>query len=150
MRKRLTALLVVAGLLVSGTAAAEPVLSVSATANASGLTLDGQGSSTTRIVKVADVGVTSIGTNGVTLSISSGNLTKAGGTSIPFQVTLVDDGAAAPAPSDFTVASGSTYQLVTQGLTSSIAKDLYIMYRGKDLQDPGAYDATISIMVVDN
>ena len=132
-----------------GTLASTLSISVSATATASALPLDGEGSAGEHIVKVADL---TIGTNneqGFTLTATSGDLTKAGGSSIAYQVTSVDDGTSAPASGDFLVASGSAYTYSTSG-SGPGNQDLYIKYRPIALQDPGNYGGTITLTVADN
>jgi hypothetical protein len=130
-------------------ALAAPELAVSATAGASNLTMDGAGSSSTRIVKIADLSLSTDDEQGLTLSVSSGSLTKAGGSPVPFQVALVADEAAAPSAAAFTTSSGGTLFHSTGG-AGSLGLDLYIKYRSANLQDPGAYSASIDLGVVDN
>ena len=142
-----------AGLLAAGLAAmpahATPWVTASASAGATDLPLDGEGSAMTRIVKVADLGLGTDAAGGLTLTVSSGALTWPGGSPIAFQVALVPDGHPPPAASSFAVASGATLQLVLATAGSS-EQDLYILYTAAALQDPGPYAATISLDVVDN
>lgn len=147
MRIGLTAACVLAS---STVALATPSVTATATSGATVLVLDGEGSATTHVVKIADVSLWTDAAAGLTVSISSGSLTKADGrTPIPFQVLLVDDGAAAPAAAAFTTPSGTTY---TWSSTSagSFERDLYIKYTPASLQDPGAYTASVDLSVVDN
>lgn len=100
-----------------------------------------------KIVKVADISMSTNNEQGLTLTVSSGNLTKTGGTSIPYQVTSVAD--AATAPTTFGTASGTNYTVGTSAAGSS-AVDLYIKYAPASAQDPGAYSGEISLTVSDN
>ena len=121
------------------------------TGTASALNLSGG----RKIVKVADLAISTNNEQGVTLTASSGNLTKTNsvatgaGTAIAYQVTSVDDGASAPDATAFTVDSGDDY---TVGNTTSGAfdQDLFIMYTPLALQDPGSYGSTINLSVADN
>lgn len=139
-------------------AGATPSVTVSPVAGAGALVLDGQGSATTRIVKLADVSLSTTSLGGFTVSISSGTLSKPDGrTPIPFQVVLVNNGAAAPLASAFTTPSGSTYtfcaSLTCTGvgwLLAASEKDLFIKYTPAALQDPGTYGASVDINIVDN
>jgi hypothetical protein len=101
-----------------------------------------------QIVKVADLTMTTNNEQGLTLTASSGALTKLNGTAIPYQVTTVVGGAAADA-SEFLVASGALYSLNTFG-AGNFGKDLYIMYTPAEFQDPGYYGSTINLSVSDN
>lgn len=114
------------------------------TAGASALDLTTAGPT---IVQVADIEMSTNNEQGLTLTASSGNLTKTGGTSIAFQVTSVADGATAP--TTFAIASGSNYTVGTSA-AGSVLKDLYIKYSPATLQDPGAYGGSISLVVSDN
>ena len=100
-----------------------------------------------KIVKVADVGMSTNNEQGLTLTVSSGSLTKTGGTSIAYQVTSVADAAAAP--TTFSIASGSDYTVGTTGAGTS-AVDLYIKYTPASAQDAGEYTGQISLTVSDN
>jgi len=137
----------VLGVSVQGLAA--PSLTVQSSAGASSLALDGTGSTSLHIVKVADLSLSTSAPTGLTVWITSGSLTKDGGTSVAFQVALVDHNAAPPSASTFTTASGVPYLFATAAATA-VAKDLYIKYMPGSLQDPGAYVASIDIDVVDN
>lgn len=152
-------LFVVSSLLVSSVAAAgttatvtlggsvASTLEITSTDTASASTLNL--SSGQKIVQVADVSMSTNNDQGLTLTASSGNLTKTGGQPISFQVTSVADGGTAPLAAAFTVASGSNYTVATSAAGSS-AKDLYIMYSPGATQDPGAYAGSISLTVADN
>jgi len=115
------------------------------TAGAAALNL----SSGQKIAQVADVSMSTNNDQGLTLTATSGSLTKTGGASIAFQVTSVADAATAPLAAAFTVASGSNYTVATSAAGSS-AKDLYIMYTPGATQDPGAYAGSITLTVSDN
>lgn len=134
----------------AGLAQAAPSVSVAATAGATGLDLDGEGSAGTHIVKIADLSASTDGAAGFTVSISSGELRKAdGATPVPFQVALVADEGTPPAASAFTVPSSGTYTWYTAA-PGAAARDLYIMYTPAALQDPGAYSATVDVSIIDN
>lgn len=122
-------------------------LSVTATPTASASTLDLTGGE--KIVKVADVASSTNNEQGLTLTATSGDLTKAGGTSIPFQVHSVADAAGAPAAGAFVIASGTDYT-VGSVAAGDFDQDLYILYTPAALQDPGAYAGSISLTVTDN
>lgn len=135
---------------VTGVAQAAPSVTAAATAGATDLTLDGEGTSQSRIVKIADVTAGTDSTSGFTLTIGSGQLTcSSAATPIAFQVALVADGAAPPTASDFTVSSGSPY-VWTTGSAGTAQRDLYIRYQAADLQDPGSYSASVSLSIIDN
>lgn len=106
-------------------------------------------SSGQKIAQVADVSMNTNNDQGLTLTASSGSLSKSGGQSIAFQVTSVVDGATAPIAAAFTIASGSSYTVATSA-AGSAAKDLYIMYTPGATQDPGAYAGSITLTVSDN
>jgi hypothetical protein len=129
----------------SGTVVSSLAITVTASAAASALDLSGG----EKIVKVADLAMSTNNEQGFTLTTSSGSLTKSGGTSIAFQVTTVADAATAPAAGAFTVASGSDDTFNTSGAGSS-DRDLYIKYTPASLQDPGTYTGTINLTVSDN
>jgi hypothetical protein len=102
-----------------------------------------------KIVKVSDIAMSTNNEQGLTLSATSGNLTKTGGTTITFQVTSVPDGDAAPDTGDFAIATGSPYEVGTV-VAGGDAVDLYIKYTPASLQDPGAYSGSIGLTVSDN
>lgn len=127
-----------------------PAIISSTTSVASNLTLDGEGSASIRIVKVANLELSTDDSDGFTLTISSESLTKSGGeTPIPFQVTTVAAGSASPSASDFSVSPGSNYTISTTFAGSS-SKELYVKYTPAALQHPGAYNTSISLIVTDN
>ena len=127
-----------------------PTIISSTTSVASNLTLDGQGRTSTHIVKIAHLELSTDDTNGFTLTISSQNLTKSGGeTPIPFQVTTVPAGDPSPNDSDFSISPGSNYTVSTTSAGSS-SKEMYIKYTPAALQDPGAYNTSISLVITDN
>lgn len=132
-----------------GLADASSSVAASQVAQATGLELDGTGSATVHIVRVADVVAMTNSPNGFTLSISSGNLTKPGGQPVAFQVVLVDRDASPPSTGQFTTSSGTTYTLITSAAVTT-DKDLYIKYRSAALQDPGSYAAGIVLDIADN
>lgn len=122
----------------------------STTTVANNLILDGKGSaSISRIVKVANLELSTDDPDGFTLTISSQSLTKSGGeTPIPFQVTTVPANESLN-DSDFSVPPGSNYTVSTTSAGSSL-KDMYIRYTPAALQDPGVYNTSISLIVTDN
>lgn len=122
-------------------------LSITSVDTAAASTLDLSGGQ--KIVQVADIDMSTNNEQGLTLTASSGDLTKTGGSSIAFQVSSVADQATAPLAAAFTVASGSDYTVATSAAGSD-AEDLYIMYTPAALQDPGAYAGSISLTVTDN
>ncbi|MEH1912350.1 hypothetical protein [Nostoc sp.] len=126
------------------------IISSSTTSVASNLTLDGKGSASTHIVKVATLELSTDDSHGFTLTISSQSLTKSGGkTPIPFQVTTVPADDPSPNDSDFSISTGSNYTVSTTSAGSS-SKDMYIKYTPAALQDPGAYNTSISLVITDN
>jgi hypothetical protein len=133
-------------------AAAGAATSVSSTPTfaAGALALDGAGSATPRIVKVATVDVQSDAPGGFTLSAWAGALEKATGeTPIPLQVVAVPAGAAAPSAGDFTAPAGApfTHRSAQPG---AALFDLYIRFTPAALQDPGDYAASVQLSVADN
>jgi hypothetical protein len=128
-----------------GTVTSSLQIASSATGTASALDLSGG----QKIAKVADLTIATNNEQGVTLTVSSGDLTKTGGTSIAYQVTSVDDGDSAPDATAFTIDSGTDYT-VGNTTSGSFNQDLYIMYTPLTLQDPGHYAATINLSVADN
>lgn len=133
----------------SGTVASTLAITSAATTEAGALDLDGDGTAAEHIVKAADMAIATNNEQGYTLTVSSGNLTKANGTPIAYQVTTVADAAAAPATGGFLVASGTNYTVSTAA-AGSVPRDLYIKYTPAALQDAGAYGATINLTVADN
>lgn len=128
---------------------AEPSVVATATSGATSLDVDGEGSSGTYIVKVADVRVSASLAEGCTLTVSSGDITKTGGTPFAYQVTSVADNDPAPTAGDFTVPSGNDYSYANATLNVD-HRDLYVKYTTISSQDPGTYSATLSFLVVDN
>lgn len=128
-----------------GTVTSSLQITSTATGTASALDLSGG----QKIAKVADLTIATNNEQGVTLTASSGDLTKSGGTSISYQVTSVDDGDPAPDATAFTIDSGTDYT-VGNSASGSFNRDLYIMYTPLALQDPGHYAATINLSVADN
>lgn len=117
---------------------------------ATSLELDGRGTSSTHIVKIAELSLSSDATAGMTVTIASGSLAKAdGSTPVAFQVVLVDRNAQAPSSAAFTVPSGTLYTWSTSA-AGGAEKDLYIKYTPRSLQDPGSYAASVDIDVADN
>lgn len=131
-------------------AVALPTLNTSATTQASNLALDGTGSASEHILKVADLNVSTDNSNGYTLTISSGTLsTLEGETPVAFQVTTVTDAASVPGSAAFTTPSGTNY-IVSTATAGQANQDLYIKYTPVALQDPGSYSNSISLIVTDN
>lgn len=122
-------------------------LTLTATPTAAASTLDLSGGQ--KIVKVADIASSTNNEQGLTLTATSGDLTKAGGTSISFQVHSVNAGAAAPAAGAFVIPSGTDYT-AGSSVAGEFDQDLYILYTPAALQDPGAYAGSISLTVTDN
>jgi hypothetical protein len=135
--------------------AGSPVLASSAVtaqraAGATGLDLEGRGSASTHIVKIAEVSLTTDSGRGFTVTITSGSLGKAdGSTPVAFQVVLVDRDALAPSAAAFTNPSGTSYLFPTTS-AGPVEKDLYIKYASAALQDPGSYASSVEIDIVDN
>jgi hypothetical protein len=123
-------------------------LDIAATDTAGATALDLSGGQ--KIAKVSDLAISTNNEQGFTLTASSGNLTKAGGTSISFQVATVDDGASAPVAGDFSVASGTDNTDFVSSVAGAKDGDLYILYTPATLQDPGTYTGSISLTVSDN
>ena len=124
-------------------------MATSTVAGAGTLALDGSAAGAQQIAKVADLDIGTNNEQGFTLTVSSGNFTKAGGSSIAYQVATTADGVAA-ASGDFTVASGTAYTYNNTGATASDKRDLSIMYTPAALQDPGNYAGSITLSVADN
>jgi len=122
-------------------------LQITATDTAGATALDLSGGQ--KIAKVCDITMSTNNEQGLTLSASSGSLTKSGGTSITFQVTSVADAASAPAAGAFLIASGSPYTVGTS-ISGSVNRDLYVLYTPLTLQDPGDYEGSIDLTVTDN
>lgn len=124
-------------------------LITNSTSIATSLDLDGAGSSSTHIIKVADINLSTDNLQGCTLVISSGSLSKPGGTSIAFQITTVTDGASAPSAGSFTTPSGDNYTFSMSNAGTS-DRDVYIRYTAASLQDPGIYSASITFSSSEN
>lgn len=132
----------------SGTVTSTLAITATDTAGAAALDLDGDGTAAEHIVKVADAFMTTNNEQGLTLALSGGNLTKAGGTSIAYSVVTVADEAAAPLTGDVGWAVGATTD-VSAG-EGDHPRDLFIKYTPAALQDPGTYSGSISLTVSDN
>ncbi len=134
---------------VGGTVAQVLHLATTATSGASTLSLNKAASATAQIVKVADLKIDTNNEQGYTLTVTSGNLTKAGGTDIPFQVTTTAAGVTA---TTFSTTSGSAYTYGTSAANEpdSGDRDLSIKYQPASLQDPGDYAASITVTVAAN
>lgn len=132
----------------SGSVSSTLSITSTATAGATSLDLDGDGTSSEHIVKVADLSMSTNNEQGFTLTFSGGNLTKTGGTSIAYSVVTVADAAAAPLTGDLGWATGSTTYATSAA--GDAARDLYIKYTPATLQDPGTYSGSISLSVSDN
>jgi len=104
---------------------------------------------TLRIVQVADLAISTNNEQGYTLTATSGNLAKTGGTPIAYRVTTTADGGTAPAAGGFAVASHTFASSAANALNSN-GRDLYIMYTPAALQDPGLYEGIITVTVADN
>lgn len=122
-------------------------LAITSTPTAAASTLDLSGGQ--KLVKVADLSTGTNNEQGLTITATSGDLTKAGGTSIAFQVHSVADGAGAPVAGAFLVSSGTDYT-VGSSAAGAFDRDLYILYTPAALQDPGSYSGSISLTVADN
>lgn len=126
-----------------------PTLTTTPTSDASNLTLDGEGSASSRIVKVATLTASTTNVTGFTLTISSGSIGKSGGSPISFQVVTVNSGNPPPTAAEFTVPSGNNYEYTTS-LAGTENRDLYIYYIPGNLQDPGSYSGSILVNISDN
>jgi hypothetical protein len=133
----------------SGTVSSTASVTSVATAGATTLNMGGVGTAIgQQIVKVADVALTTNNTAGLTLTVTSGNLTN-GTDDVAYKVTTVADAASAPLSAAFTIASGTDYTVATSA-QGAAAKDLYIAYTPAAVLDPGTYTATITLSVADN
>lgn len=133
-----------------GSVASTAAVSSAVTAGASTLNLAG---ATEKIVKAADVALTTNNITGVTVTITSGNLSNGtAAANIAYKVTTVADAATAPLSAAFTVASGTsyTYSTASDADPKSVARDLYIAFTPASSQDPGTYTGTITLTVADN
>ena len=139
----------VAVLIRTGAAEAASDVTVQATAAASTLDIDGEGSASTHVVKIADVQLTSDASGGLTVTVSASSIGRVGGRPIAVQVLLVPDGASPPTASEFTTPAGATHTFSTSS-AGTVHRDLYIKYTPAALQDPGEYTASIDLNVADN
>ena len=130
-------------------AQAAPTLTTTSTANAGQLDLDGEGNASTHVVKVADLEISTDGSSGLTLTISSGDIDRVGGQAVSFQVTTVNDNASPPSSGDFSTLSGNDYTYAT-GSAGTENRDVYILYTPLTFQDPGNYTGSIDLSVSDN
>ncbi len=130
-------------------ASAELVLSATPTVTANQLPLDGEGATNQQIVQVANVSLSTDNVTGLTLTISSGQLAKVGGTAISFQVVTVPANAPAPSIGNFTTPSGQNYTYST-AVAGAEVRDVYLLYQGQPLQDPGTYGAALDLWVTNN
>jgi hypothetical protein len=128
---------------------ATPAVTASPSSMASLLPLEGQGSTTAHIIKVATLNLSTDHTSGYTLMVTSGDITKTGGTPIAFQVTTVPANSAAPSAGAFAIPTSNIY-LLTTSTSGTEDRDLYIRYTPGSLQDPGAYSGNISLTITDN
>ena len=104
-----------------------------------------------QIVQVADLAISTNNEQGYTVTATSGNLTKTGGTSIAYRVTTTADGGSIPAPGVFAAAAANhTFASSAANALNSNGRDLYIMYTPAALQDPGLYEGSITVSVIDN
>jgi hypothetical protein len=121
-------------------------VTMSASAGGGGLDLM---TASEQIAKVSDISSSTNNDTGLTLTVTSGNITKTGGASIAFKVWTVADNATAPLTAAFTVASGSSHT-PSSSAAGAFDRDLYIAYTPASSQDPGLYEGTISLSVSDN
>jgi hypothetical protein len=132
----------------SASAFAAPFVSAQATSGVGALDLDGEGSASLHIVKVAQVSLFTDGLEGLTLVIAPAELGKVdGSTPIAFQIVIVARDAAAPSSAAFTTPAGTIYTLDLP--TGSSERDLYIKYLPRVQQDPGTYNASVMLAVSD-
>jgi hypothetical protein len=134
----------------SGTVDSTLELTSAPTAAATALPLNTAAQQT---VHVSDLTITTNNAQGYTLNVTGNSqLTKATGeTPIDFVVGSVDD--AGDGTTAVFVTPNGTAQAIdstTTAGTGTTQQDLYIQYTPAALQDPGAYNATITLAVVDN
>ncbi|NEQ55556.1 MAG: hypothetical protein F6K11_36485, partial [Leptolyngbya sp. SIO3F4] len=115
---------------------AMPALSTTPTIDAGQLDLDGEGSASTHVVKVADIAISTDSGSGLTLTISSGDIDRVDSQPISFQITTVADNAAPPNSGDFSTLSGNNYTYTTNSAGAE-NRDVYIRYTPRAFQDPG-------------
>jgi hypothetical protein len=102
-----------------------------------------------KIVKVADLAITTNNSTGYTLTATEGNLSDgAHGDTIAYKVATVVHGNTAPQATDFNGSSGF-YTDSTTTTAGSNPKDLYIKYTPSATQAAGTYGATITLNVAD-
>lgn len=103
-----------------------------------------------QIVMVSECTSDTNNDTGLTITLSSGDLAN-GGTAdtIPYQVSSVAAGGAAPLAGDFTAASGIDYTTAST-VSGSYIRDAYILFDGAPANDPATYTATINVTVADN
>jgi hypothetical protein len=138
-------------LTIKGTVTTTLSLAVAGTTGAGSAAALELGTTGEKIVKIADLTMSTNNEQGLLLTVTSansGSLVKAGGTSISFLLNAVNDAATAPATGDFSAGSGATY---TTGSTAAgdANKDLYMKYTPATLQDPGEYTDTLTLTVTD-
>ncbi|UJB69352.1 hypothetical protein HRE53_23830 [Acaryochloris sp. 'Moss Beach'] len=135
----------------SGTVSSTLTLSTTATGGASTLPLDGGAAGNQQIIQVADLGINTNNEQGYTLTVTSGDLTKSGGTAISYQTTTTATGVSA-VTGDFAVASGLDHTFATSAANASGSgdRDLWVQYTPAALQDPGSYTGAITVTVADN
>jgi hypothetical protein len=151
MRRRAHVTGIAAALLLGGSPVlASSSVTVQGTAGATGLELDGRGSASTHIVKIAEISLTTSAAGGFTVTVTAGSLIKVdGSTPVSLRVVLVDRDAPSPSAAAFTIPSGTPYVFSTTA-AGTVEKDAYIKYTPAALQDPGAYAAVVEIDIVDN
>jgi hypothetical protein len=106
---------------------------------------------TNRIVKVADLAITTNNEQGFSLSAIAVDLTNGSSGTITLEVKTVGNGATAPVAAAFS--SGTDLSFTTSIATASAGADdgdLYIMYSPAATQDPGIYAGSIGLSVSDN
>lgn len=135
----------------SGTVSSTLTLSTTPTVTAGSLPLDGAAANNQQIVQVADLGINTNNEQGYTLTVTSGDLTKSGGTAISYQTTTTATGVSA-VTGDFTVASGLDHTFATSAANAAASgdRDLWVQYTPAALQDPGSYTGAITVTVADN
>ena len=130
----------------NGTVASTLALVITTLPEAGALPLNG---STQQIVRVAGLAISTNNEQGYTVTATSGDLTRTGGTPIAYRVTTTADGGTAPASGGFAVASHTFASSAANALNTN-GRDLYIMYTPAALQDPGLYGGTITVSVINN
>lgn len=134
----------------SGSVASTAAIVSTPTPAATSLNLGGTGVAIgEQIVKVADLALITNNSTGLTLTITSGNLTNGIG-SVAFAVQSVADAASAPLSAAFTVASGTDNSTYVSSAAGADDRDLYIAYTPAAVLDPGLYEGTITLSVQDN